>query len=137
MECIGCRCEPYGNDNPVTVAMVQESRRTHAGNILVEADKLTGNGGDRNDSYDHPRVNFGKIAEVWTVLLREKLKGPRVVPQGLGMMETVGEEVITPRDVARLMIGMKLVRDTHKAQRDNILDIAGYARCAERLEESE
>jgi hypothetical protein len=92
-----------------------------AQNILVEANQITGNGGDRNDSYDHPRHNFGKIAEVWTTLLKEKLKD---------------NAAISDRDVARLMIGMKLVRDTHKPQRDNILDIAGYARCAERLSEN-
>lgn len=90
-------------------------------NILLEANAITGNGGERNDSYDHPIHNFSKIADSWSVLLRDKLKDG---------------ETISPRNVVHLMVAMKLVRDTHKAKRDNILDIAGYARCAERLSET-
>lgn len=89
-------------------------------NILLEANEITGNGGERNDSYDHPIHNFSKIADSWSVLLRDKLKDGAT---------------ISPRNVVHLMVAMKLVRDTHKPKRDNILDIAGYARCAERLSE--
>lgn len=99
---------------------VEEALPTPPPNILREADRLTGNGGERNDSYDHPYPNFSKIAAAWNVLLGDKL-----------------EADITPRNVAHMMIAMKLVRDTHKAKRDNLVDIAGYARCAERLEEWE
>lgn len=90
--------------------------------ILDEAKALTGSGGDRNDSYDHPRKNFRKIAGVWNVLLADKLK------DGCSVSE---------RDVALLMIGMKCVRDSHFAKRDNLVDIAGYARTAELLLEPE
>ena len=82
--------------------------------ILEEAQRITGNGGERNDSYDHPFPNFSKIAEVWSVLLGIK---------------------VTPAQVGLLMIGMKLVRENHKSKRDNLVDIAGYARTIERLDE--
>lgn len=109
--CPDCRGECTGAcwANPAENNYVANSS-----NILFEADALTGNGGDRNDSYDHPYPNFSKIGAVWSALF--------------------GIEV-TPRMVAQAMIGMKLVRDCHKPKRDNIVDIAGYARCIERLEE--
>lgn len=82
--------------------------------ILEEADAISRDGGERNDGYDHPRPNFEKTAVVWSQIL--------------------GKDV-TPRQVALCMIGLKLVRDSHKPKRDNLVDIAGYARCAERLDE--
>lgn len=84
--------------------------------ILQEADRLTGEGGDRNDGYDHPRRNFDRIAKGW-----EQLFG---VP-------------VSTRQVALAMIWVKCVRENHSAKRDNLVDIAGYARCIERLGEPE
>lgn len=82
--------------------------------ILQEAARLTGDGGERNDSYDHPYPNFSKIAATWSVIFG--------VP-------------VAPRQVALALILMKVVRDNHRPKRDNIVDIAGYARCIERLAE--
>lgn len=82
--------------------------------ILEEAQRITGNGGDRNDGYDHPRPNFTKIAGKWSITLG--------VP-------------ITAEQVAIMMIDLKTVRESHKHSRDNLVDIAGYARCIERLGE--
>ena len=36
-----------------------------------------------------------------------------------------------------MMIWMKIARDNHKPQRDNLVDIAGYANCIDRLAEYE
>lgn len=93
---------------------VRENTLPAVGTILDEAKHLTGNGGERNDSYDHPFPNFSKIADAWSIIFGVK---------------------VTPRQVALAMILMKVVRDNHKAKRDNLVDIAGYARCIERLEE--
>lgn len=101
---------------PVMTAFPEPAPTPATPTILEEAGLLVNNGGDRNDAYDHPRHNFGKIATVWSTIF--------------------GIEVTT-RQVALAMIGMKLVRDSHKARRDNIVDIAGYARCIERLDEPE
>lgn len=113
------QCGAFVDDGCVEVPPLRIQR---SDTILDEAKRLTGNGGDRNDSYDHPYPNFSRIAEVWTTLLDAKLKP---------------DTSVTPRDVALLMIGMKIVRDAHKGRRDNLVDIAGYARCIERLEEWE
>lgn len=82
--------------------------------VLEEADSLA-RGTDRNDGYDHPRHNFNKIASGWS---------------------TIFGVAVTPRQVAHAMIWLKVVRDAHAPKRDNLVDIAGYARCIERLAEA-
>ncbi len=77
-------------------------------NILEEALAVTS--GDRNDSYGHPLPNHLAIAGFWSLIL------------GIS---------VTPRQVALCMIGLKLAREGHKAKRDNLVDIAGYARALE------
>ena len=81
--------------------------------VLAEAQRLTG--GDRQDDYGHPRDDFAKTALMWTGILRDKLR------EG----ESVG-----PGDVPLCMIAVKLARQTNKHKRDNLVDIAGYARTA-------
>lgn len=87
-------------------------------NILQEADRLTS--GDRRRGYGPPWEHHTKTAAIATVLLEPKLKN--------------GEE-ITSRDFQRIIIADKLVRDTNEAKRDNLVDIAGYARTAEMVED--
>mgnify|MGYP006969344678 CR=1 FL=1 len=85
-------------------------------NILHEADRLTA--ADRQDAYDHPRSNHAQSAELITALLRRKLTEP-----------------ITPREFALIMVCVKLSRDSYKPKRDNLVDIAGWVRTAEMLDE--
>lgn len=79
-------------------------------NVLIEASELIH--GDRNKSYGSPTENFANIADLWNVLLGHKLT-----------------ENVTPREVADLMIAVKLARGIVDAKRDNYVDIAGYAAC--------
>ena len=85
--------------------------------IAADADRVVY--GDREDSYGHPRDNFTRCAIIWTGLLTDKL---------------ADGEHITPQDVARLQIGMKLSRDVAEPKRDNRVDMAGYAITLDRLE---
>lgn len=80
--------------------------------ILSEAERLVGEGGDRNDAYDHPLPNHQNIATIWSVILGVK---------------------VSPRKVALCLIGLKLAREAFKPRRDNWVDIAGYSRCIERM----
>jgi hypothetical protein len=80
--------------------------------ILAEAARLAD--GPRNDSYGHPREDFTRTAKIWSALL--------------------GVE-ITAEQVGLCMIGVKLSRHCHAPKRDNLVDIAGYARTLEKLEE--
>lgn len=77
-------------------------------NILHEADAAVS--GARQAVYGSPAVNLSRIASMWS---------------------TYVGRVITPRDVAIMMILVKASREVETPLRDNLVDIAGYARCAE------
>lgn len=80
--------------------------------VLREAESLIT--GDRNKAYGSPTQNFTNTAEIWTALLRHKLRD--------------GEK-IEPAEVASFMIGLKLARTVGEPKRDNWVDMAGYAGC--------
>lgn len=75
--------------------------------ILEEAIKCVTR--DRNLEYDVPENNFGKISGLWTSYLG--------VP-------------ISPKDVALIMVLLKVARAHSSDKADNYIDIAGYAACA-------
>lgn len=80
--------------------------------ILQEAEHLIG--GDRHASYGDYSIEAERIAEMWSVILRCKVR---------------------PGDVPLCMIAVKIVRETHAHKRDNLTDIAGYAALAQQVAE--
>jgi hypothetical protein len=80
--------------------------------VLRDAETLIT--GDRNTSYGEPTQNFTDTADVWTTLLRHRLREGERIDAG---------------DVAALMVGLKLVRRTASGKMDHWIDIAGYAAC--------
>lgn len=74
--------------------------------------------GDRQDSYGPPYDEFNFIAEGWQAIL-SKRNGQRVT--------------VTAEDVAMMMVFLKVMRETHKHERDNLVDICGYAESAQRI----
>lgn len=84
--------------------------------ILKEADEIAG--ADRSRDYGHPYDNHRRIAEIWSVQLEQILKRP-----------------ILPREVALLMIGLKLAREINSPKRDNLVDAAGYVKCVAMIDE--
>jgi hypothetical protein len=84
-----------------------------AESILDEARRITG--GERRDDYGRPDDDFARTARMWTGILGGKLRE--------------GVE-ITAMDVPLCMIAVKLARQAHRHKRDNLVDIAGYARTA-------
>jgi hypothetical protein len=69
--------------------------------------------GDRATDYGDVNVSFNRIADFWTAYL--------------GIL-------ITPWDVAQMMILLKVSRAKTSKKRDTLVDIAGYAECAGKLE---
>lgn len=84
--------------------------------ILQEAQRIAGK--SRQRDYGHPRINHERIAAMWNVQLGPKLNAP-----------------ITAREVALCMIGMKLAREVNTPKRDNLVDIVGYIRCIELIDQ--
>jgi hypothetical protein len=83
--------------------------------ILAEADNIAGE--DRSRDYGHPLLNHQRIAAIWNVQLGDTLTAP-----------------ITPRQVALMMIGVKLAREANTPKRDNLVDIAGYVKCIDMID---
>lgn len=85
-------------------------------NILQEADRITA--GARQEAYDDPLPSHQRIAALWGEYLDGKY----------GQSPPIQAE-----DVAWMMILLKIARDMHSPSRDSLVDVAGYARCIERI----
>jgi hypothetical protein len=90
---------------------------------LQEALLITGDG-DRERDYGHPIKNFSAIGLMWTVYLTVRNK----------LMH--GMEV-DHRDVAAMMILMKVAREANTSKRDNWVDMAGYVNTMWRMQQVE
>lgn len=73
--------------------------------ILEEALELTK--GARNEDYGDCKVEFDRVASIWSIIF---------------------EKEITPNQAALAMIALKITRQMNTNKRDNWVDIAGYAR---------
>jgi hypothetical protein len=79
--------------------------------------------GERAKTYGHPKIDFSIIANIWTGLMKDKLRE--------------GEELDAYR-VAVLMTGLKLARLVQSPQHtDSRIDTIGYMLTMERLDEVE
>lgn len=81
--------------------------------ILEEAKRITE--GVRRAEYGAPADDFGRAAYMWTGILARKLRDG---------------QAITAMDIPLCMVAIKLARQSHCHKRDNLVDIAGYARTA-------
>lgn len=86
--------------------------------LLQKANELIN--GDRQGDYGDKLSNFTQIAKGFDTVLSRKL---------------APNQSISALDVALLMMQVKIVRLAHKPDHyDSLLDIAGYAGCAEALQ---
>jgi hypothetical protein len=92
--------------------MDSEAKETES--VLLEAAQLVT--GPRREAYGPVEESFKRIATVLSVVLSQKLTQP-----------------LTPRDVALIMVGLKLCRETNAHGRDNCVDGAAYFAFAETL----
>lgn len=82
--------------------------------VLQEAERLTSD--DRQASYGPPHEDAARFAQIASAAT------------GLD---------IRPEHYPALMIAAKLARNAHSFKRDNLVDIAGYCRVAERIHDAE
>lgn len=68
--------------------------------------------GPRRSSYGPANASFKRVAAIWSAIL---------------------DHPVTAQDVAMCMVGLKMVRQTTKHKRDNIVDMAGYVGLMEQL----
>lgn len=85
-----------------------EAPALDAKSILLEAEHIIN--GPRREAYGPAEQSFARIAQVWSLQIEKKLKEP-----------------LTSHEVAMLMVGFKLVRESNSHGRDNLVDICGYA----------
>ena len=71
----------------------------------LAADALTAVTGPRQRDYAHPKINFQRIANLWSIIL---------------------DVDITPEQVALCMIQVKVAREMNRHTRDNLVDLIGY-----------
>lgn len=81
------------------------------GTILVSAFNLIN--GERQGDYGDPRESFERIARFWSVYLGHEVSG---------------------KDVAMMMVLLKMSREMSGHKPDNLLDMAGYVGLAEYME---
>jgi len=98
--------------------------RPHESTHSVLTEALEATSGDRRRDYDHALPNHQRIALYWNAHLR-----------AIGVLGKNAE--ISPADVAMMMILLKVARQAKTPKRDNLVDIAGYARCVAQIEEME
>jgi hypothetical protein len=79
-------------------------------NILKEAEQAVYS--DRAADYGTVTDNFNSIAQLWSTVLKTH---------------------VTAEQVGLCMIQVKVAREMYKQKRDNLVDIAGYAGCLEKL----
>lgn len=80
--------------------------------ILTEAESVVN--GDRDSDYGDSNANLKRIADISTLI----------------------GQPIDASGVCRVMLAVKLARETYKHKRDNLVDLCGYAELLNRLEDS-
>lgn len=109
-----CAGEVINIEGATASSLRSDTLPTVGETITQEAQRLVR--GDRRKDYGDVGDSFGRIANLWSIYLGKP---------GL----------IHDRDVAMMMVLLKVSRDKGKPKRDNLVDIAGYALCAEMLGE--
>ena len=80
--------------------------------ILSDAEEIVN--GSRHSDYGDARESFGRVATIASVMTGKEL---------------------APEDCCAVLMAVKLVRESFKHKRDNLVDLCGYAELLNRLKE--
>lgn len=105
--------------NAVTFSPMETLSET----ALQEAQRLVH--GDRGASYGHPTDDYTATGRMWGATLDRWLRSI-----GFALPER-GIPDIDPRVCCLMMAAVKISREAGKSKRDNRVDLAGYAECAD------
>lgn len=113
---------PFGKvtSNPTSAEGVRAKPVSPQRQLLLDAADTVD--GERQDQYGNAEDSFATIAELWSSYIN------------IGRPQSESIE-ITAKDVAILMVLFKAAREGNSPKRDNLLDLAGYAALAQRIEE--
>lgn len=104
--------------------------------VLMEAESIIN--GQRRQDYGSVTESFSNVASLWTEYLERHaqtaIASARAKYQRNDAMP-ITVISLSPEDVANLMILMKVSRAQNGFHRDSYVDIAGYAGCAEKLQD--
>jgi hypothetical protein len=70
--------------------------------------------GDRQDAYGHPFTDFSRTGKMWGAIL--------------------GVDPVAPELVGLCMVAVKISRQVNRPKTDNLIDMAGYAGCVDRVQ---
>ena len=85
--------------------------KTEHKSVLLEADKIVN--GDRNEQYGDPNIAFNEYSEI--------------------LKTTFGID-LTPSEICKVQMAIKLGRMKYKYKKDSIVDLCGYCEILNRLE---
>lgn len=80
--------------------------------ILAEAEEIVN--GNRQSDYGDAKESFSRVATIASVMTGKEL---------------------APEDCCAVLMAVKLVRESFKHKRDNLVDLCGYAELMNRLKE--
>jgi hypothetical protein len=90
----------------------------------LEAEARTIIQGDRRDSYGPAKQSFENIAATWTAHMSQ-----------MGILKAGAR--LKGRDVAVMMAAFKLLRESAKPKRDNLVDAMGYSMLIEEIDKAQ
>lgn len=118
------RIAVYDASSPVAAENVVPKQKESA---LQEAQRLVH--GNRGADYGHPIDDYSATGRIWGATLERWLRsiGFPLPPEGFPDVD--------PRVACLMMGGVKISREAGKHKRDNTVDLAGYAECAQMVAE--
>ena len=123
--------DPYNDDfteDPRGSSVIEERITDEAWRLVM---------GDRQSAYNHPYDDLRATGRMWGSILTNWLHS-----QGMGICwrpEDVSADLqgpfpdVEPRIVALMIAMVKVSRESHKHKHDNLVDLIGYALCADRI----